>query len=120
MKKMILSFMALVSTYAFAHYAVFSMGQVKNASGNTSVYNKTYAGKTRIVEFKNLGTKEIAIHHMRFNEPQESTILSINELKVGPGETAREVFFDVPVFLRSVDFYVEGETELLEVYGVLP
>lgn len=112
--------MALASLSAFAHYAVFSLGQVKNASGNTSVFNKSYAGKTRIVEFKNMGTKEIFIHHMRFNEPQESTIISADELKVGPGETAREVFFDVPVFLRSVDFYVEGQTELLEVYGVIP
>lgn len=112
--------MALASTIAFAHYAVFSMGQVKNASGNTSVYNESYAGKTRIVEFKNMGTREIYIHHMRFNEPQESVILSTDELKVGPGETVREVFFDKPVFLRSVDFYVEGNTELLEVYGVIP
>lgn len=119
MKKSILSFLALASLSAFAHYAVFSIGKVKNASGNITLVNKAYSGKTRIIEFKNLGTKEVLIHHMRFNEPQESVIISADELIVGPGKTVREVFFDTGVILRSVDFFVEGETELLEVYGVI-
>ncbi len=120
MKKLILSVMALTSTLTFAHYAVFSMGQVVNASGNTTVENNVFPGKFVSVEFKNLGTKEIYIHHMRFNEPQESMILSTDDLKVGPGETVKENFSDVPVRIRSVDFYVEGETELIEVYGIIP
>lgn len=119
MKKLFFVPLVLIGSLLFAHFAVYPIKKFSQATGNLFAANTQKTRRIRTVEFKNAGTKEVVLTHLRFHLPYEVLLLSPDELTLLPGESVKERFSETPQWMEALEFYVRGTTESLEVSGII-
>jgi len=95
------------------------MEAVKGPKGNVEVVNPSPERLTQDLTFVNAGQTQIQLSHIRVQVPGV-LLMGPEKYNLKAGEKANLTVGTVGTNVLSVEFYVLGTTDTLEVWGVEP